>query len=274
MRNNTRATRRLLITASGIICVAALFCLAIVFPKLYYRHYDNNILERASFMDINVSAYEVNYDSFGEKLRALLGAADKKGGVRAVQVDEMGFEVSREDMTKIANRELKIFSKKTGFIHFVKLKKKDLAVFERYIFYGANEEDSLKGISCWKLVYKNKERELTLFLDEEYHKIYYLKNHGEELYPGVVSVARGYRRGYDEGITDDGQITAWWERLLAYYGFTYQEDTIMRIDESTVGRTVIYGEKYTLIMCSVDEYDETGAQIREIGLEIMKMIQF
>ena len=73
-KNNKNQIKQLLKTALAILCVGALFWLALVFPRYYYEHYDDNTLNRVTFTDIDVSTYEASYDSFIEKLHALARA--------------------------------------------------------------------------------------------------------------------------------------------------------------------------------------------------------
>lgn len=269
MRANKGSAGRLLKTAFGIVCVALLFGMALAFPRLYYKHYDNKILSHASFIDINISTYEVEYESFGEKLRALLSAISSGEGVHALQVDSTGYEMSKAEFTRIVNQELKNLKEKTGLIEKVRLKKKDLSLYERYIFYGGDSKENFKGINCWKLVYKNKKRKVILYLDEEYHKIYYFENYGEAIYEDVVR-DMSYSKGYGEV---DGQrlpILEWWEKILNYYGFSYQDSVV----SDSYPRMIVSGEDYNMILLNEVGYDEEGKQVRRLGIEIMKMIQF
>ena len=41
-KNNRNQIKQLLKTALAMLCVGALFWLALVFPRYYYEHYDNN----------------------------------------------------------------------------------------------------------------------------------------------------------------------------------------------------------------------------------------
>lgn len=155
-KNNKNRIKQLLKTALAILCVGALFWLALVFPRYYYEHYDNNTLNRITFTDIHVSTYEASYDSFTEKLHALARGFSEEKGMRAVQVNEPDFEMSRTELTKITNEELKKLRDKEVLNMDIRFKKKHLVLYERYVLYQMSENDSFKGISGWKLVYENK----------------------------------------------------------------------------------------------------------------------
>ena len=70
-KNNKNQIKQLLKTALAILCVGALFWLALVFPRYYYEHYDDNTLNRVTFTDIDVSTYEASYDSSKKRVSFL-----------------------------------------------------------------------------------------------------------------------------------------------------------------------------------------------------------
>ena len=269
-KNNRNQIKQLLKTALAMLCVGALFWLALVFPRYYYEHYDNNTLNRVTFTDIHVSTYEASYDSFIEKLPAL-AQGFSESGMRAVQVDEPGFEMSRTELTKITNEELKKFTNKEGLnIMDISVKKKDLVLYERYVLYQMSENDSFKGISGWQLVYENKKRKLTLSLDEEYHKIYYLENQSKEVTKyDSSSITRMY------GIYgEEKAFMLWWDIMMHYYGLSYEDDNI-RIDLMQYQKTgrIIFDERYEITLFCHMRYDKLGREVMQMGIPINKVIQ-
>lgn len=151
------------------------------------------------------------------------------------------------------------------------MKKKDLVLYERYVLYQMSENDSFKGISGWKLVYENKKRKLTLFLDEEYHKIYYLENQSKEVteYDSSSSGTEMY------GIYGAQKaFTIWWVIMMRYYGLSYEDDNI-RIDMMEYQKTgrIIFDEKYEITFFCHMRYDKLGREVMQMGIPINKVIQ-
>lgn len=261
-------------TAFGILCVGVMFCLALVFPGYYYQHYDNNTLNQVTYTDINVNTYEASYDSFGEKLRAIARVFSEKKGLQAVRMDEIGFEMSPADLTKIVNKELKKLNEYHVLDHVVKLKRKHMILYERYILYGQSGEENFKGISFWKLVYNNKKRKMTFYLDEEFQKIYFLKYVQKD-----AKESKGGKQ-YTEVTTYDmyGEKTQmfynWWDGIVDYYGLSYQDKKLefLSFEEEMMGE-IVFDKRYTLYLHNVQSYDEEGPVWR-MGLLMEKMIQF
>lgn len=261
-------------TAFGILCVGVMFCLALVFPGYYYQHYDNNTLNQVTYTDINVNTYEASYDSFGEKLRAIARVFSEKKGLQAVRMDEIGFEMSPADLTKIVNKELKKLNEYHVLDHVVKLKRKHMILYERYILYGQSGEENFKGISFWKLVYNNKKRKMTFYLDEEFQKIYFLEyvqkdakeSKGGKQYTGVAT--------YDMYGEKTQMFYNWWDGIVDYYGLSYQDKKLefLSFEEEMMGE-IVFDKRYTLNLHNVQSYDEEGPVWR-MGLLMEKMIQF
>lgn len=269
--NNKNRIKQLLKTSLAILCVGALFWLALVFPRYYYEHYDNNTLNRVTFTDINVNTFEASYDSFIEKLHALARGFSEEKELRAVQVDEPGFEMSRTELTKITNEELKKFRDKKGVNMDIRVKKKNLVLYERYVLYQVSEGDTFKGISGWKLVYENKKRKLTLFLDEEYHKIYYLENQNKEVTEfDSSSSAVGQYDDYGE----QKAFAMWWNVMIRYYGISFEDENIRiePIDYQKMGN-IIFDERYAITLFYRKGYDKYGREVLEMGIPIDKVIQ-
>lgn len=261
-------------TAFGIMCVGVMFCLALVFPGYYYQHYDNNTLNQVTYTDINVNTYEASYDSFGEKLRAIARVFSEKKGLQAVRMDEIGFEMSRADLTKIVNKELKKLNEYHVLDHVVKLKKKHMILYERYILYGQSGEENFKGISFWKLVYNNKKRKMTFYLDEEFQKIYYLEYVKKDSKESKKSGQDTEAAIYDMYGEKTHMFYNWWDGIVDYYGLSYQDKKLefLSYEEKMMGEIVFDG-RYTLYLHNDQFYDEEGP-VWKMGLPMEKMIQF
>lgn len=265
-KENKKRIWQMVKTALGILCVGALFCLALVFPRYYYQHYDNSTLNQVTFTDIDVRTYETSYDSFIEKLHALARVfSDHEDLLQAVQVNELGSEMSRSELTKIANRELKKLKECNEIDDNMSFKKKNLILHERYVVYQASQKDNFKGISIWKLVYENKKRKLTLYLDEEYHKIYYLRHESKEV---TKDTTVAYQKGYDDS-------SNWWDTMIQYYGFSYQNESIYFNVPQEYERSgdIVFEDKYSIVLFCYQSFDENGRYILKMGIPMDKMIQ-
>lgn len=273
-----RKRKQMYMTAIGIFCVALLFVLALIFPKYYYQHYDNDMLNRVTYTDIHVDSFEVSYDSFVEKLHVITKMFHTKGVMQAVRVSELGAGMNKASLTKIANQELSKLRKQNVLVSEVKLKrlkKKELVSYERYVFCGS--------VSCWRLVYENDNRRVTLYLDEEYHKIYYLEKSGANSsasnHSGSADVpvdlgyeVDGYRGSY-QGYKS--LYYNWWEGMLRYYNFSYQDDNIcLSKEESEMQGYIIFENQYELLLYNDLAIDMYGDWIWRVGIPIDKMIQF
>lgn len=276
-RINKKKIGQMLCTILGILCVGAMFCLALVFPGYYYEHYDKNTLNQVTYTDINVNTYEASYDSFGEKLRAIARVFSEKKGLQAVRMDEIGFEMSRADLTKIVNQELKKLKEHHVLDRSIQFKKKHLILYERYILYGQSGAENFKGISFWKLVFENKKRKMTFYLDEEFQKIYNLEHvqkdsiEDKSMKYDKVSQAKSY----DEYDKRAAGFYSWWDGMIAYYDFSYRETKLefLSSEENFTGQ-IIFDEKYVLFLHNLVYYNEEGNQTWQMGLLMQKMIQF
>lgn len=277
-RISKKKAGQLFCTALGILCVGAIFCLALIFPGYYYHHYDKNTLNRLTYTDINVNTYETSYDSFGEKLNAIARVFTEKRGLQAVRMDEIGFEMSRTDLTKIVNQELKELKACDVLANTIKFKKKHLLLYERYTLYGQSGEENFKGISFWKLVYENKKRKMTLYLDEEYQKIYYLELVQKEFVRddgGMGGYSQVAGKTYDAYAVRDSGFYNWWDGIIRYYGFSFRDTKLefLSSDEDFTGQ-IIFDARYSLMLHDMLNYDEDGNVVWKMGLLMEKMIQF
>lgn len=272
-----RKLRQMYMTAIGIFCVALLFVLALIFPKYYYQHYDNDMLNRVTYTDSHVDTFEVSYDSFVEKLHVITKMFHTKGEMQAVRVSELGAGMNKASLTKIANQELSKLRKQNVLVSEVKLKrlkKKELVSYERYVFCGS--------VSCWRLVYENDNRRVILYLDEEYHKIYYLEksvvnSSGNNTVSSVDVPVAGYDAGGYGGSYKGYEplYYNWWEGMLRYYNFSYQDDNIcLSKVESEMQGYIIFENSYELLLYNYLITDVYGNRTWRVGIPIEEMLQF
>lgn len=276
--------RQTICTILGIFLVVALFGAAMIFPDYYSRLYDRNTLNRTSFTDVNVSTYEASYNSFVEKLHAIARVQSGGGELRAVRTNELDEIVDRTDLTRIANNELQklyelqILSKK------IKPKEKRLTLCERYTVYETKETEGMKGISVWKMVYENSKRRITIILDEEYHKIYYMEICYKILESTVMDSGSARTIGYEKVPVGDvymDEYRRWieycWPLLMKYYDiYSYQErtwDAWVQEEGNTDSAVLEFDEKYQIEFMAIMGTGEEFQKYR-IGIPFEKMIQF
>lgn len=277
-----------LYTIFGVLCVAALFGAAMLFPRYYSRLYDKKTLDQASFTDISVSTYETSYDSFVGKLYALAKASNESRektdkGMIAVRTNELNMTMDKGELTKIVRRELKKLHELNVLVSELKPKTKSLTQYERYTIYTPQEAGSMKGISCWKFVYENSKRIITLYLDEEYHKIYSLDIYYKKDGYSTVSVQHmgvsqktGVSKSteiYDSSVIDDKGIA--FDGLIKYYDIdSYQEGSYdIWLNGSGSSGTVEFDGQYTISVFKI-LFSDGQASRYWIGIPFEKMIQF
>lgn len=274
-----RKFRQAAFTLLGILFVGALFCLAVTFPTYYSILYDKNTLNKINYTDIKINTYETSYETFPEKIRSFAQAYTENGKIHAIRISGPENWMGKQELTAIANRELETIrnNSMTRAIQDeeIKLKEKKLSAFERYTIYQTQGEDDLQGISFWKLIYKMAKKTVTLYLDEEFHKIYYL----DIMYKHkAVSKAATAYTPYDYD-TLETSFYEWWEGLRHYYGIDTYE---LQNSKSSVYSWAAYDNfqgslefdgKY---MISFYErfYDENKAKHWIMGMPIEEMIQF
>ncbi len=277
----SRIIRRMLCTACGLLCVGALLYVAIRFPEYYCAYTDKDTLNNMVTTDIRIQTYETAYTSFAEKIHALTQARDSGVMLSAVRMNETEVNPSRKEMTKIVREEFKKMKENQMILTAYKPKSKNMTICERYTIYGASERDSMKGISCWKVEYKSKKRSITLYLDEEYHKIYYFqlvqKLGQTDSEKSVVSDA------IDSGsIFDQVDAYTWWDGVIRYYDLTtYQGFENAGVDVydyklrygTAIGRIGFedIAESLEVYRNIKDGYESNSLMM---GLLLEKMIQF
>lgn len=276
--------RQLIYTICGIACVGTILCAAFAFPKYYCLFRDRNTLNKANYLDININTYETDYASFPEKIHALARAyysGDPLAGMplRAVQVNEPGVGMDQKELTDIVNDEFITLYKENILPQKIKANAKKMTLSQRYTIYETNQKNDFKGISCWKLVYASKKRIITLYLDEEYHKIYYMKIHRLKIEPEDKFVAWGNYPRYDK--MSDSYLSGYqvkfdacWNGLMRYYDLLLYSETLNQMADSIN----LYGSVEFKDECSISFFENFDNSIHDytwdVGLQIEEMIQF
>lgn len=265
--------RQTIYTVLGIFFIIGLFGAAMVFPGYYSRFYDQNTLNHISFSDVNVTTYEASYNSFVEKLHAIARAWQENTGMRAIRTNELEETANRTELTRIVKKELDKLYKLAVLDKQMNPKEKRLVHCERYTIYETKESGGMKGISLWKLVYETSKRTVSFYLDEEYHKIYYIVIHYKETKTVFdVSSASQTKDGYTKV---GGTIENCWPLIMEYYDISsYQEGTVNSWinDEQTIA-VVEFDERYQInFLCKGTNSIEF--QDYRLGLPLDKMIQF
>lgn len=280
--------RQAVYTTLGILCVVILLGLAVIFPKYYARFYDNNTLNKVSFTNININTYETSYETFSEKMYALAEAHAKKSPLRAVRMNDSGLNPGKKELTKIANKEWgKLVD--YGVINQElkpKLKAKKLTLSERYTIYG---EDTLQGISCWKLVYELSDKTVTMYLDEEFHKIFFIRilftklsTLEQDTYDSFVSnnfsgdKKVNYKMPLKQQYAD---FYTWWDSITTYYNLDFYTDKPIDYTPPDTASAPSYGiitfdYKYELLLTNKWSYEDADCIRWDMGIFLEKMIQF
>lgn len=287
----TRNTKQIVYTALGILFIIILLGLAVLFPTYYTRFYDKNTLNKVSFTDISINTYETSYETFTEKLYALAEASENKSPLRAVRMNEPGLNPGEKELTKIANKEIK---KLVGYGVIneqlkPKLKAKKLTLSERYTIYG---KDTLQGISCWKLVYENSDTNVTIYLDEEFHKIFFTRILYKKI-PEVSVKDSAFDKIYDtsSAITNKfsykeflkqqtGDFYTWWDCIInSYYNLDDYPDKPVDVipyednDSTPPYGYVTFDYKYKLLLVNKWNYGDDNVTW-DMGIALEKLIQF
>lgn len=274
--------RQTLYIVSGVMCVVVLFGLAMVFPDYYSRLYDKNTLNRIAFTDTDITTYEASYDSFAEKLHAIArGWSQRNGEMRAVRTNELEQGMDQGELTKIVGNELKKLYEYKIIHKKMKPNKKNLVQCERYTIYETKETDGMKGISLWKLVYENTKHKIAVYLDEEYHKIYYVEISYRETKKGgttIVSEVKSQSKAKDADVYDGSSalseyfIENHWSQMMQYYDIPpYRAESYDNWVENDTVATVEFDLKYQISFLYDYSLDERKLTV---GLPLTKMIQF
>lgn len=277
----SKGIRRLVSTVCGIVSVGLLLFAAIRFPDYYCLYTDKNSLNHMVTTDIQIQTYETAYTSFAEKIHALVQAMGTGANLSAVRMNnEADVSPGRKELTKIVRTELKKMKEHMVIPTAYKPKARNMTVCERYMIYATNQYDKMKGISCWKLEYESKNRKTTVYLDEEYHKIYQLNvlfktntdSEGEIIFDNATSL--------EISKLVSKEIYLWWNGIVEYYdlntypGFFDNGLDNFGVDDSHSSGTIEFSD----IMDSISIYrfvdSYTEGEALNVGFFLSNMIQF
>lgn len=280
--------RQMLYTLSGILCVIILLAAACLFPKYYSVYRDRNTLNRVNYIDVHVNTYKAAYSSIAEKLTALARAAKtdtistypysmKKHSLNAVQINEPGAKMSRGELTKITNREFADLYNNGILNEKIEVKKEKMTLHERYTIYAADESD-FQGFSCWKLIFETKKKQYTLYLDEEYHKIYYLKiQHKNADKPDKYKkIPWGISKSSSDGAVDSAvhdRFDMQFYRMLQYYEISVEDSDTIEIDTAALVGSIQLDKQNPIILQEEFGYDNEK-NYWSIGTAVEEMIHF
>lgn len=165
MNNRNRAA-----WAAGAAFVGILIILALGVPKAVNAMYDKSTLHHIEYQNAALSAYEVSYESFGEKLHELARCNGKDGGLCSVLVQEINSNMSDESLTDIVNQELALLAENKVLTEPLTVSPEHMESRDMYTIYTA--EEVVSGIRYWKICYKEEDYELAVYLDTEFYKFY------------------------------------------------------------------------------------------------------
>lgn len=266
MKTHTKI-RQLIYTTLGILCVCLLFLGATMFPKIYYRFYDNNSFHQITHTNVQLRTYKTSYNSFEEKLHALAQGIN----LRAVPIRNPNIEKDREKLTEIANQQLKTMKSYYILDDTITLKEKNLTSFERYTIYSSN---NMQSFCCWKLIYTMSKREITLYIDEEFHKIYFLRIENTKLKKANSNTS--YAAANDFYMSQkirQKMFLRWWNGMLQYYNLNINALNYS-LEEINLCGVIQFNDASLITLYDQWDYDKNGNVNRSIGIPIKKLIQF
>lgn len=223
-------TKQSITTIAGISVLILLFLLAMFLPKYINAFLDEKTLNHVTTRNISMKAYELSYTSFYEKLYAI--ACCDKETLHVVPVSDVGQWMKNDKITGIIQKELDIMTEGSQLLEGIRLKADKITSFKAYTLYSSDERKYLKGITFWKVTYRQKKGTYVVYMDEEYHKIYTIRVTRKEKNfsgtdPAVYRFVAVEKTG--NGMTDsvgESGITETLYRWIAenlryYYGLEY-----------------------------------------------------
>lgn len=145
---------------------------AIFTPKLYSGVWDQKLEHKVGYEDMELTAYQVPYDSFYQKLYVIAVCKYKGYSLKTVKVKEIGESLSDEELTKLIQDELGGFREQRVFSNKVNISTEQLLAREKYTLYDAKGSGGFNAVQFLKVVYQLESGTITVYLDSEFHKIY------------------------------------------------------------------------------------------------------
>ena len=164
--------KQLLFTITGILLICILFSTAMIFPKYFNLYRDSKILNKTEYINVNNDMYEVSYTSFTDKLNAIAKCRVFGIEIHSVKINDTGFSVDNKSINKIVKKEFNSLYQSGALYKKIKLNASKISSCETFTLYTSDTKNGIKGIVYRKIVYKKKAGDITVYFDEEYHKIY------------------------------------------------------------------------------------------------------
>lgn len=276
----------------GCCLILILFLAALFLPELYFAYSDKKNEDELAYIDVEMDAYQLRYDSMLEKLQTL-GEGEIAGWeMQVTLLQETTDSEKRSHLTERVNDEILDYGVEY-FGYETQCTVEELASCRLYTIYPEEElEKGFQGISFWQLIYEQEESVIKVILDTEFEKIYALsinetsaveevseKNaFNSNLYTieenfGVLEI-EGEGIGWieEDFYAEDEWAYIWLETLSAYYDLEVSVDINWSIGWGSLD------EKYTQIIrnyfrgysdyttIGTLDFSFLGAEYREIGL--------
>lgn len=284
--------KQIIYTIMGVLFVGILCFGAMIFPKYYNLFYDNKTLNQVTYMDSALSTYEVSYDSFYEKLHAIALCNYQDKTLHSVKVKEVETSIDNKKLTEIVKGEIKTLHKEGIIGRKIALNTKELSLREMYTLYIADDEETLKGINYWKIMYDSEEYSITIFLDTEYHKIYGIQikekknNHKYFTAPPDKSTTSGSM------VDSDGKWTmipeqffsfennyTWMSKVMEYYrkdkgSWFYEDETVGATSAFQRSAVMEFNDGSMLHVRLSLDLDKYKLECWKAGIDLEYMLQF
>lgn len=263
--------RQILHTMAGISLAAFLFAAAMILPGYINAVIDKRILDHPVSRDINMEAYEISYSSFVEKLHAV-ARCNHDESIYIEPVRKKGQRMEEGKITKIAQKEMNRLMERNPQWESVALKADQLVSWKSFTLYGSAEGKYISGFHFWKITYRQKGRRVTLYMDEEYHKIYTIQVRR------VYDMPKNGFTGVNAGIGLRENIYEWIAGAQRYYGLEHCRSHF-NLDslDSTWYYANVFFEDDTYLYCGT-QYEREWRKNKlicrsEYGIQIEKMLQ-
>lgn len=191
--------KQFLFTLTGILLICTLFSTAMIFPKYFNLYRDSRILNKTEYINVNNDMYEVSYTSFADKLNAIARCRNFGNELHSVKINDTGFHIDSKSINKIIKKEFNTLFELGAVCKKIKPTAKKMASCETYALYASDNKNGIKGIVYRKIVYNMKKGKITVYFDEEYHKIYEMILPISLYFPKNTSVS--YSQTYKENPT-------------------------------------------------------------------------
>lgn len=203
-----------------------LFLCALLVPEIIASVYDSRTLEKAEYLNEEVKTFEVSFQTFEEKLDALARCSEDGTAIHAVKTEEAEQKLDDGELTDIVAEEFYRLAE-YGILELdFTLTPEFLMSREMYSMYTMEQTDPVQGFYYWRLTYGDEEKQMTVYLDTEFHKIYFVRwkyGDGDSEAQAAMGQAvtgkfydvymfRDYHEEYESFLVED-----WLNRWLLYW---------------------------------------------------------